>query len=610
MPSVAPPSIVPGSRLRRGTQLAGVTLDELIVRGERIHLWRGPRADGALVTVHALVDEARPREIDHFLAAARRLAALTSSRPIHGLVHVIMVVPSERLYVALGSAAGTMEDVGLLGWGLRDSVKFARRLGRGLYESHRHGIVHGCLRPANVLLDDGLEPRLSDVGAIVLDDSYDGPSDQKHDYARYAALEVRQGAAARVRSDVFSLGRLIDYLLSGEHPRLDDSDVPRLAHLERQPPGLVRIVRKATLRDPRERYGSIEELITDLEHYADKDRVGVGHEGARELDPARLSTPPSWRPPDSGERGSWTAGVLRRGAKTPRELPRRGAGTPRELPGQGAGTSKDLPRRGAATPRELPRRGAGTPRDGSRFPLSTAREAPIPTREGEPSSRPTWRAYHSVPPPPVGAPPSSWLWLSGGAGALLGLVALTGAYVAGASSALLATLVVLGAAGASLLVPPLGPPWLSRLAAALLLALAAWVFEPTAAAAFAGRRAKLERGSPIERGLRLSELWARGNRDFRRIDLSGADFTGLDLGASRFDEANLRGARFTRARLAGASMREADVAAADFSEADLTGVEVTTVQNFRESRCDEATLMPERWRCHEGSPEPISMFER
>jgi hypothetical protein len=164
-----------GTSLSKGDVLAGARLIEPMARGERITVWRALRSDGEPATVHALTGAVHPREKDNFLKGARKLAVLSKNRPIKGVVDIVTVVPNIPAYVASGGTAGTMDDVTILGWGVRETVRFVRRLCRALGSLHENGIAHGCLRPANVLLDDDLNPRLSDAGLLIIDDSYGSP---------------------------------------------------------------------------------------------------------------------------------------------------------------------------------------------------------------------------------------------------------------------------------------------------------------------------------------------------------------------------------------------------------------------------------------------------
>ena len=168
-----------GTDLKKGDVLAGARLIEPMARGERITLWRAQRSDGTAVTVHVLSGAKRAREKENFLKGARKIAVISRNKPLAGVVNIDTVIPNTPAYVAAGGTAGTMEDVSILGWGVRETVRFVRRLCRAVSLLHDNGVAHGCLRPANVLLDDDLNPRLSDPGMLIIDDSYDGPSDMK-----------------------------------------------------------------------------------------------------------------------------------------------------------------------------------------------------------------------------------------------------------------------------------------------------------------------------------------------------------------------------------------------------------------------------------------------
>ena len=170
------------------------------------------------MSVHILTGDAREREKDNFLKGARKLAVATRNPSAgRGRGHPHGGTDGAGLRGPRGRG-GTMVDVTILGWGVRETVTFFRRLCRAVGQLHGNGLVHGCLRPANVLLDDDLNPRLTDVGMVIIDDSYDGPSDMKHDYAAYAAREVRHGRKADVRSDIFSLGRCCTSPFTGKSP--------------------------------------------------------------------------------------------------------------------------------------------------------------------------------------------------------------------------------------------------------------------------------------------------------------------------------------------------------------------------------------------------------
>jgi hypothetical protein len=555
----AAPQAAKGDQLEKGAMVAGARLVEPVTRGERITCWRALRPDGAPATIHALVKTASEREKENFLKGARKLAVVGRNRPLPGVVDIAAVVPNVPAYLARGGIAGTMVDVTILGWGVKETITFARRLGRALGALHTHGVIHGCLYPGNVLLDDDLNPRLSDAGMLILDDSYDGPSDMQHDYARYAAREVRLGRKPDVKSDVFSFGRLLYFVLHGQQPDEADEDKPLLASLEHAPAGLVRIIRKATLRDPGGRYASMDEILTDLESWREAERVGVAHPrglegGAVPADGTSDEPPPSGR---GSERGGRTS-----------------------VPPSWRPSDSDRP--GSAEPK---------PRREPRAPEAPQAEQPVAVRT------------YTAPPPADDDVISPLQARIGGSLALvLFLGSLVMAYFGGVASNLAVAGTIVGAVGMSLFFPPVGAPVFSRFITALLLGLTVWYVDPASAFAERGRHARLRDGSPEERGLRLARMKARGFRDFQRLDLVGVDFSGLDLSGLSFADSQLRTAIFKNATLTGAVLDGADLRAADFSGADLAGVDVTRSLGWIDSRCSDATLMPEGWLCHDGHP--------
>lgn len=102
-------------------------------------------------------------------------------------------------------------------------------IAKGMKEIHQENIIHGNLKPSNILLDENNYPLISDIG-YKKDCSYQDNVD-KDDFL-YSAPEIvlSNGEIDYCKkSDVFSFGMLIYYILTGkkpydDYPNMDNND--------------------------------------------------------------------------------------------------------------------------------------------------------------------------------------------------------------------------------------------------------------------------------------------------------------------------------------------------------------------------------------------------
>ncbi|XP_074589885.1 inactive leucine-rich repeat receptor-like protein kinase CORYNE [Curcuma longa] len=102
-----------------------------------------------------------------------------------------------------------------LGWDARHRI--AVGVAKGLRHLHfecSQRILHHGLKPSNVMLEEGFEPRLADFGLPTLVSSRtDAPST-----AHYAAPESFQSGRYTDKSDIYSFGMILGVLLTGKDP--------------------------------------------------------------------------------------------------------------------------------------------------------------------------------------------------------------------------------------------------------------------------------------------------------------------------------------------------------------------------------------------------------
>lgn len=144
-----------------------------------------------------------------------KLAVLYTSRNIVGLLQVGWDSDPPYYvmeYLERGSLAGLLSDGPLP---VSEAVRITRGILQALVHAHGSGILHCDLKPANVLLDSDLEPRLCDFGQSRL--SYE--QDPALGTLFYMAPEQADlKAVPDARWDVYALGAVLFHLLCGEPP--------------------------------------------------------------------------------------------------------------------------------------------------------------------------------------------------------------------------------------------------------------------------------------------------------------------------------------------------------------------------------------------------------
>ncbi|MGH9110879.1 MAG: serine/threonine-protein kinase [Acidimicrobiales bacterium] len=170
-----------------------------------------------------------------------------------------------------GSLADLLAERGRLTPG--QVVAIAAPMADALASAHRRGVLHGDVKPANVLFTSDGEPLLSDFGVAR---TLGRPtSDQVSGTAEYVAPELLDGARPDPRADVYSLAVVCYEALAGQPPytgpaplavvrAADAGQHLRLESLAHVPEPLAKVVERAMERDPDRRFPLADELAWAL----------------------------------------------------------------------------------------------------------------------------------------------------------------------------------------------------------------------------------------------------------------------------------------------------------------------------------------------------------
>ena len=138
---------------------------------------------------------------------------------------------------------------------------------------HSHGIIHRDIKPSNIMFQDGYLLKLMDLGIAKAGHFFDAHQKGFIGTQPFAAPEqcVDDNVEAKIdeRSDIYSIGVTLSYLLADHFP---------LVRTDKVPLKVMNIIHKATEPDPALRYNNTDEMRTALEDY-----IGSGGAGKNVL---------------------------------------------------------------------------------------------------------------------------------------------------------------------------------------------------------------------------------------------------------------------------------------------------------------------------------------
>jgi beta-lactam-binding protein with PASTA domain len=157
------------------------------------------------------------------------------------------------------------------------AVSIAAQLAAALQHAHKHNIIHCDIKPQNILMAEGLVPKIVDFGIsrMVSDETMVFNANVVGS-VHYFSPEQAQGEPVTAQSDIYSLGVVLYEMIAGKVP-FDGSTALAVArmHIESEPeplstfakdvpPRLQHVIDKALAKNLADRYQTAEEMRRDL----------------------------------------------------------------------------------------------------------------------------------------------------------------------------------------------------------------------------------------------------------------------------------------------------------------------------------------------------------
>ncbi len=175
----------------------------------------------------------------------------------------------------------------------REVLYYATQILSALDYIHSKNIVHCDIKPQNIILLQNGSIKVADFGIARLDAMTDR-SKEKSDVALgtvyYVSPEQAQGKAPRAESDLYSLGVMLYEAMTNRLPFYHDNatEVAKMQiSKEPTPPsvyrydisvGLEQIILRAMEKNPKKRYSTAQEMLTDIRALRQNAKTVFGNE--------------------------------------------------------------------------------------------------------------------------------------------------------------------------------------------------------------------------------------------------------------------------------------------------------------------------------------------
>ncbi len=161
-----------------------------------------------------------------------------------------------------------------------ETVEYAIEMGEAIEHAHRNHIVHRDIKPHNIMIDKDNRVKVTDFGiARAATSSTLTNTSNVIGSVHYFSPEQARGGFTDSKSDIYSLGIVMYEMITGRLPYEGDTPVSvALKHVQEEiplvrkvnpkaPEGLEFIIKKATEKNPIDRYQSAEALVKDLRDF-------------------------------------------------------------------------------------------------------------------------------------------------------------------------------------------------------------------------------------------------------------------------------------------------------------------------------------------------------
>jgi serine/threonine protein kinase len=308
-------------------------LIERIGQGRMAGVYKASHQLGQIVAIKVLPPSKaeQPQLLSRFLREARLAARLKHPHVVRTFQRG--VTKGNLHFIVMEYLDGeTLEEIGQRRGKLpcAEAIRILTQTLAGLQYLHEEGLIHRDLKPANLMLVPGAAPgqdttlhaqvKILDIGlGRALFDEGAPAAGEQGDLTSEGTLlgtpnymapeQARSAHSADIRSDIYSLGCVFYYMLTGQPPFPDTSFVRQMVRHATEPPrrlrelvgavpeGLQDIVDCLLAKDPAQRFPTPAQAARALQRYLDQ----VSDPSGPTLSDARMESYLTWLDKNPGE---------------------------------------------------------------------------------------------------------------------------------------------------------------------------------------------------------------------------------------------------------------------------------------------------------------------
>ena len=169
---------------------------------------------------------------------------------------------------------------------LSEAIDIMSQLTDGMAHAHDSYIIHRDLKPQNIMIKDDGQIKITDFGiAMALNSTQLTQTNSVMGSVHYLPPEQASGKGCTIKSDIYSMGIIFYELLTGSLPFRGDNAVEiALKHMRDPlpsvrednpsiPQSIENIIKRATAKNPKNRYDSARSMHEDLLTALDDERM-------------------------------------------------------------------------------------------------------------------------------------------------------------------------------------------------------------------------------------------------------------------------------------------------------------------------------------------------